>query len=163
MDEWWRDWLVVDLFLQGGGRDDAAAAAWERLRPTLMGGMANPPGAMGAAWRGAAGVANQLYGMGLADGEMLPDSVGMERLLLRWVVATEAMAALFSDVLAQSGRATAQGTGRTADFDLRMWLDGFEEYQVSYCDDCGAELFPGGYCPGCGQGLATDVQDEDAI
>lgn len=143
-----RDLMVVDAFLRGGDVEPNAAAAWQRLRPALMAGGLNPPGARGAAWRGLAGAANQLYRMDLEGRVAAPDSVGLERLLLRWVQAAEGMTQLLTVIWegADQRRAAAawqagKGAGENG--------GGWDEHQVSYCDDCGAELPPDGCCVVC--------------
>lgn len=152
MSDLWADLAVVDAHLRSDDAPLAAAVAWKRLRPAVTGaGMPNPPAAVWAAWRGSVDLANQLYRMGLDGNAPLPDSVGMERLLLRWVLTAEAMTQLLTEIWGAAaagqpvGVAAANGGRRGRGVGGREWA----EYQVSYCDVCGAELPPDGCCVVC--------------
>lgn len=173
MSDFMDDLLVVHghlMGLGGGVADDEDVKvkdAWNRLRLALLPphGVASPPGRCGVAYDGAVRLAEHLYRMGCDEGGvLLRDSVGMERLVFRLVGAVEALHDVANEVLAVYEGATAQnapawgrrvtknGDGMVLEdgvFDLGRWVAGFEEHQVSYCDECGAELEPNGRCVMC--------------
>jgi hypothetical protein len=140
------------FFEQGNGAiPEETAADWLLVLPSLLAGMGEVPlAARGGAVGSVANLANYLHRTGLDEGR-LPrrDSVGMERLLHRWVLAAEAMGVVFERICVEGEAATAMemnGRGRGGGRGPVVVNEG---YQVSYCDGCGAELRPDGICMGC--------------
>lgn len=127
--------------------NDDVNDAWQRVRAqVLVGAMGhNPlPGRQGAGGA-CADFAQYLDRMG-----SLPrrDSEGMELLFFRWVKAAEEMTRLLERVVEGDGAPELVNARLVTAVAPMASITMDEAWQVSYCDDCGAELLPSVVC-GC--------------
>jgi len=137
--------------------DADVQAAWRRVVSAALYPVAtSPPAGIGGAYDGALRLADHLHKIARLGQVPLPGTVGMEMLLYRWVVASEAISILLKTVM-QDGQ---QIDGCCADCKAGGGLgdeepDSQEEeahdgiFQTSYCEICGAELPPYGDCVNC--------------
>ena len=98
LGEFVRDFETVQGAL--AGCNDDVLAAWERLRTRLVPPyVGNPPGADGRVAGEVAYLAWHLHKIALIGETPRPDSLGMEWLIFRYTVATEAMAEMLQKIL----------------------------------------------------------------
>lgn len=132
-----------------GELDPVERQAWERVKAAYV--AATPPSALRGAGDEAARLSEELHKMALANQMPLPNSRGFERLLLRYIQATEAMAELFAGIVQRQATAKERRAERMAAYAGQGELVVADEaYQVSFCDDCGNPLPPTGHCVHCG-------------